>query len=211
MLYLAWFGALVMQLILFMGVVWWQVRFWAWLELRSWWWGRWIVFDAWAGWLVSWIGRGLGGAEVGRTSSFSWSWSSSFVSGYSRVGTWQSWVDSFSYSLLFFWAAWLNSQLLGLGSVPGVVHWTPFESRPQFPAVLPSAGGSWAPVLLLRLLLLLDLLVDLWFNAKISAWFIKRVPSKPDHLSFSVHGLLDYCLITLGLISWYFGVTCDNF
>ena len=41
MLYLAWFGALVMQLILFMGVVWWQVRFWAWLELRSWWWGRW--------------------------------------------------------------------------------------------------------------------------------------------------------------------------
>ena len=102
MLYLAWFGALVMQLMLFMGVVWWQVRFWAWLELRSWWWDRWIVFDAWAGWLISWIGRGLGGAEVGRTSLFSWPWSSSFVSGYSRVGTWQSWVDSLSYSLLFF-------------------------------------------------------------------------------------------------------------
>ena len=102
MLYLAWFGALVTQLILFMGVVWWQVRFWAWLELRSWWWGRWIVFDAWAGWLVSWIGRGLGGAEVEGTPSFSWSWSSSFASGYSWVGTWQSWVDSLSYSLLFF-------------------------------------------------------------------------------------------------------------
>ena len=211
MLYLAWFGALVMQLILFMGVVWWQVRFWAWLELRSWWWGRWNCLRC-LGRLASFLDWQRSWRCWGRENSVILLVLVFLICLWLLPGGYLTVLSGFSFLLFaLFWAAWLNSQLLGLGSVPEVVHWTPFESRPQFPAVSPSAGGSWSPVLLLRLLLLLDLLDDLWFNAKISAWFIKRVPSKPDHLSFSVHGLLDYCLITLGLISWYFGVTCDNF